>query len=426
MKRQKAYQWSRLDNAAKIFPPSSTVRDPKVFRFACELTEPVDPELLQQALDETLEQFPFYQSVLKKGLFWYYLESTDQRPLVSPEHEVPCAMLYKGEGRDLLFRVTWYKCRINLEVFHALSDGTGALHFLRMMVYHYLLRAHADEFADGIPPINYDASGPQKVDDSFSRYFGSGAKGRLEQGPRAFHLHGDRLPDGALSILEGELQLNPLLARAKEQGTTLTVFLAAVLMQAIQKQMSQHELRRPVVVSVPVNLRNYFPSATARNFFTVLNVSYDFSQGDGSLQDIIRKIDADLKANLTKEALALRLNRLAALEHTMLLRVMPLIFKIPVLKASHWAAARQVTAAFSNIGRVDMPEPMHRYIRLFDAFLSTQRMQAVMTSFDGRFLITFTAPFVSPEVQRSFFRILTGMGLEVTITSNYLDVEGMD
>lgn len=426
MKRQKAYQWSRLDNAAKIFPPSSSVRDPKVMRFACELMEPVDPAVLQSALDETLEQFPFYQSVLKKGLFWYYLESTNQHPTVTKENEIPCAMLYKGEGRDLLFRVTWYQCRINLEVFHALSDGTGALHFLRMMVYHYLLRAHAQDFAGQIPPINYDASGPQKVDDSFSRYFGSGARGRLEHGPKAFHLKGDRLPNGTLSILEGEFQLDALLAKAKEQNTTLTVFLTAILMQAIHSQMSLRELRHPVVVSVPVNLRKYFPSETARNFFTVLNVSYDFCKGDGSLQDIICKLDAQLKTNLKKEALALRLNRLAALENSIPLRVMPLILKIPVLKISHWAAAREVTAAFSNIGRVDMPQPMHRYIRVFDAFLSTQRMQAVMTSFGGRFLITFTTPFVSPEVQRNFFRILTQMGMDVTITSNYLDVEGMD
>ena len=62
-------KWNRLDNAAKIFPPTSTKRDTKVFRFACELTEPVEEPLLQQALDQTLELFPFYRSILKKGLF---------------------------------------------------------------------------------------------------------------------------------------------------------------------------------------------------------------------------------------------------------------------------------------------------------------------------------------------------------------------
>ncbi len=62
-------KWSRLDNAAKIFPPNSSARDSKVFRFFCELREPVDPQVLQSALDETVRQFPFYCSVMKRGLF---------------------------------------------------------------------------------------------------------------------------------------------------------------------------------------------------------------------------------------------------------------------------------------------------------------------------------------------------------------------
>ena len=66
--------WQRLDNAAKIFPSNSTKSDTKVFRFCCELTEPVDPVLLQPALEATLESFPLYRAVLKRGLFWYYFE----------------------------------------------------------------------------------------------------------------------------------------------------------------------------------------------------------------------------------------------------------------------------------------------------------------------------------------------------------------
>lgn len=49
MSRQ-SLKWSRLDNAAKIFPSTSSKQDPKVFRFACELCEPVDPEVLRRAL----------------------------------------------------------------------------------------------------------------------------------------------------------------------------------------------------------------------------------------------------------------------------------------------------------------------------------------------------------------------------------------
>lgn len=41
--------WTRLDNAAKIFPSAPRRGDTQVFRFSCELTTPVIPALLQRA-----------------------------------------------------------------------------------------------------------------------------------------------------------------------------------------------------------------------------------------------------------------------------------------------------------------------------------------------------------------------------------------
>lgn len=71
---QKSADWTRLDNAAKIFPPTSNKQDTKVFRFACQLSEWVDRDILQQATERSLDVFPIFRSVLKHGLFWYYLE----------------------------------------------------------------------------------------------------------------------------------------------------------------------------------------------------------------------------------------------------------------------------------------------------------------------------------------------------------------
>lgn len=90
--------WSRLDNAAKIFPPTSTKRDTKVFRFVCELTEPVDSGILQSALEETIQEFPLYRSILKKGLFWYYLEESNLRPQVEKESLPACSPIYNQDG----------------------------------------------------------------------------------------------------------------------------------------------------------------------------------------------------------------------------------------------------------------------------------------------------------------------------------------
>ena len=77
--------WWRLDNAAKIFPSTSSAHDSKVFRFFCELKEEVEPAALQTALDRTMERFPLYRCVLKRGWFWYYLEDSPLPAVARPE-----------------------------------------------------------------------------------------------------------------------------------------------------------------------------------------------------------------------------------------------------------------------------------------------------------------------------------------------------
>ena len=94
--------WRKLDNAALAFPPATDKNDTRVFRMYCELKETVDPEILQTALDHTMEKYPLYQAVLRKGLFWYYLERRDIRPLVKPETETPCSDLYVPDKKSLV------------------------------------------------------------------------------------------------------------------------------------------------------------------------------------------------------------------------------------------------------------------------------------------------------------------------------------
>ena len=46
--------WSSLDNAALIYPSASEKADHQVFRVCCELYDPVDPAILQTALEQTM------------------------------------------------------------------------------------------------------------------------------------------------------------------------------------------------------------------------------------------------------------------------------------------------------------------------------------------------------------------------------------
>ena len=119
--------WLRLDNVGKIFPSTSSKRDTGVFRLSCEIDELVQPALLQEALDKTLEQFPHFLYIMRSGFFWYYLEASELKPAVHMENKGVCAPLFHRNKHTLLFDVSYYENRIHVEVYHALADGTGAI-----------------------------------------------------------------------------------------------------------------------------------------------------------------------------------------------------------------------------------------------------------------------------------------------------------
>ena len=418
-KKSAARAWTRLDNAAKIFPPSNMGTNTSVFRFSCTLKEMVQPELLQQALDKAVEKFPAYLVVMKSGAFWYYFEETGQKPKVVPETRAVCGPLWEEESRELLFEVSWFKERINLEMFHALTDGTGAVAFLKTIVYYYLLAAHPDGFGETPPVLPEEASEAARSSDSFRKYYKPvhGKKGK-KGGPRAWNIRGQGAGREDLLIIEGVAPVKAVLDAAHSFGTTMTVYLTAVFIEALRKEMPASAERRPVVLGVPVNLRPYFPSDTVRNFFGMIDVSYNYHDRNGKFGDVVSEIDRAFKEELTREKLEIRMNKLSGLEHNLAAQLAPLPFKNLVLKLAKLSAERNETAVISNVGKAVMPPEMMGYIDRFSAFASTLKLQLTILSCGDRLSLGFTSAFQGTEIQKNFFRALTAAGIPVEIYCN--------
>ncbi|WP_312810628.1 hypothetical protein [Sedimentibacter sp.] len=423
MKNKKVTDWKKLDNAAKIFPPNSKKSDTKVFRFACELYDSVDKNALQNALNITVDAFPLYKSIIKSGLFWYYFEMSHFKPMVMEENLPPCSPLYDKNNKTLLFRVMYYKKRISFEVYHALSDGAGALQFFKTLIFHYIIIKYEYKFKDKIPHLDIEASVAQKMDDSFQKYYSSSAVGVKKKSVTAYKLRGMKIPEYRISVIEGLVPVDSIIQKVKEYNTSLTIFLAAILMCAINEEIPIRHKKRSVVLSIPVNLRNYFYSETARNFFGVINVSYNFAAGSSDLREVIEHLKKEFKENLTEEILAKRINNLSSLEHNFLLRAIPLGIKDIALKIANSVVDRSYTSTLSNVGKVVVPDEIKQFISSFDIFVSTNKLQACVCSYENKLRISFTSAFVSTEIQRRFFKQLTSLNLPVIIESNIVNEE---
>ncbi|MBH1940081.1 hypothetical protein I5677_04120 [Mobilitalea sibirica] len=422
MTKKMPVEWTRLDNAAKIFPPTTNEKDTKVFRFVCELKDDIEQKSLQEALDKTMVLFPFYRSVLRRGVFWYYFESTDIKPVVMEEHKLPCSMLYHHNRRNLLFEVTYYKKRINLEVYHSLTDGTGALGFLKTLLYYYIIIKYKEDFGDKLPTLDYDASISQKMDDSFLKNYNGDQIPKRFKLTKAYHIMGRRSIDNRLKVIEGVMPVKEVIDLAHRYDTTMTIYLTALFLKAIHQEMPLRSRRYPVVLSVPVNLRTYFPSVTARNFFTTINIRYNFSKMGDDLEDILKEVKEGFARELTQDKLREHMNRLSALEHNAFMRVVPLFLKDVVLRFANFLNDRGITAALSNVGKVNVTEELSTYIHMFDCFTSAKRPQICICSFGNNLVISFASPFVGTDIQKNFFRMLSQEGISITVASNTKEV----
>ena len=259
--------------------------------------------------------------------------------------------------------------------------------------------------------------------DSFQKYYSGRREGKRTPFRTAYRIHGPKVAEYRIRVIEGVLPVDAVLRKAREYHTTVTVFLTAVLMRAIYEEMTVRERKKRMVLTIPVNLRQYFASGSARNFFSLIAIAYQFSRQPAELEDIICYVDECFKQELTTERLEERLNSLGALEHNVFARIAPLIFKDLCLRIAYQISTLTETATLSNIGRVDMPEEMREEIRLFDVFVSTDKLQICMCSYRNNMVISFTSPFVSTDIQKNFFRTLTEMGIEAEIAMNPIDEE---
>jgi NRPS condensation-like uncharacterized protein len=420
MRNQKYVEWTRLENASKIYPATWTPRDTKVFRIACELAEEVKPELLQSALDQTIEDIPVYKSVLRRGMFWYYLEKSDIRPEARIESNTVCAPIYTGQRDTLLFRVSYFKNRINLEVFHALSDGTGALRFLQTLLYRYMILVDQDKFINTAASSD-NASISGLMDDSFGKHFvgGSSKKNRLDvESARAYQIHGTRFDDSRLSLIEGAMSAKKVLDEAHKSNVSLTVFLTSLYIYAIIKEMRARGRKYPIVLTVPVNLRQYYESVTVRNFFSFISVSYRCNGAD-DLSTVIQGMSERFKKALTVDQLSDQSNKYMSIERNLFTRIVPLPIKDFVARRVVKSSARHTTSFISNIGRIAMPLEFEPFIRQFSVCMSAVRPQMTLCSFGDRLVVSIASPYRETDIQRNFFRLLSNYGIEVELSSNF-------
>ena len=408
--------WYRVDNVAKVFLASANERDTRSFRISCTLTDEVNPEILNSALLIAAKERPQYQVTILEGFFWHYMDPTDDIPVAHEESERPCPMLIGSKTFGKLhYKVTYYRNRINLDIFHAITDGNGAFEYLNLIVNHYLKLSHPDTFPD--VTVSSGASEADLSEDSFKQFYGKkkGSKGLVPK-RKAYHIRGVKHLYNQVQFMEVHMPLKDVLAKSKETGVTLTSYIGTLLMMSIYRDMPALKRIMPITISMPVNLRNYYPSNTARNFFNSVCVSHIFKH-DESFNDVAKLYNNDLKAQLTPEAISRQMDGYERFENFLFVKMVPLFIKNPVVNIVAKKNNRNVSAVLSNLGKLEVPKEVSQYVKSYVAFCSTSSLFVVADSYGDELVLGISSAYRNTRVLKNFITSFSKEGIPVTLYS---------
>ena len=421
----KSLRWMKLDNAAKIYPAAKRRTWTNYFRLSANLSEPIDLPVLRAALDVTVRRFPSMAVRLRRGAFWYYLEQIPKAPEIQAEKSCPLQHVPFDSVRKCAFRVLVYKDRIAVEFFHAVTDGTGGLIFLKTLLAEYL----SEKYGINVPAEKgvlgrLEEPDEEELEDSFLRYAGDVKASRREA--TAWHLSGTPEPDGYVNLITMMLRVPEVKACAKEHGVSVTELLCAAMMQALDNlqaekvRLRQH--RKPVKVTVPVNLRNLFPSHTLRNFASYVNVEIDPRLGSYTFEEICQLVHHTMGLGNDAKAMRAKIATNVASEKSPVLRVMPLFVKNIAMKAVFDAVGEcKACLCLSNLGVVQVPQIMRPYIRRIDFVIGPQANaphNCGIATWGDTMYVSCVRNIKEPELELHFYRVLQSLGLHVTVESN--------
>ena len=420
-KKEKKLYWRRLDNSAKIFPISAGRKYSTVFRLSVILKEKINPNVLEKAVNMALEQYKSFKVRMKTGFFWYYLEENQKKPIIEEEKDYPCQYINPRTNNNYLFKVTYFENKINIDIFHALTDGNNGTTFFKEIVYNYLELMYPEVFQEERRARNLEIV-EYNTEDSYIKNYDKKAKTNASS-KKAYVLKGNFIRLGAVSAIHEMIDLNALKEESKKYEATITQYLTAVLIYSIyEENYKKSKIKNPIKVCIPVNLKKYFASKTMSNFFSYITLEANMEDKNmDTFEKILEFVKADFKSRLVEEEIIKTMSANVKLGNNPIVRIVPLELKKLLVRLSYIEIRKYTTITFSNIGRIGIIGKYQDYIDYFLFLIapeSVEKIKCSSCSFGDKMVFTFTSILDNNKIQKRFYEFLKDRNIKVEIESN--------
>lgn len=412
--------WFALDNAATIYPATKKLNWNCIFRIAVILKDEIKPEVLKEALSHMVKRFPSFFVKLRKGLFWHYFERVENYDVIEEENDFPCRPIKLYNTEKPAFRVLYFKKRIALEVFHGVSDGGGALKFLKSLVAEYLsLQGHEIEKTDGVLSLE-DVPMKEELEDSFEKNFKK-KSGISRKEDSSYHYIPNKTLPNYLNIIHGIIPVEDIKTVSKFYGFSVTEYLTAVLIYSFYKQLKKPS-KKPIKISVPITLRPIFDSNSLRNFSLYTIFGIKANRMDYTFDEVAEEIRGKLKSGIEKDTLSKILSQNVKDAKNPIIKFLPSALKESVLNIAFYLFGQtKMATSLTNVGIVSVPESMKEHIERFEVILGYMPMHHLLVgvcSFDNLLNVSLSADTREKGVARTFFTTIASHGVRVRVECN--------
>ena len=417
--------WLKLDNAAKMYPVLSNSEFTAVYRLSVRLKERVKILSLLQAVRAIENRFPYYKMQLKKGFFWYYLEHINVPITVQQDRGIMCRKFKKGTDNNLLIRILVKENRINIEFSHILTDGAGAIEFLKTLLITYFssIGINIPENLNYIHPDGRVLK--EELEDSYHKYFKKNIP-RVSNLPKSFHLPYKLKSSSRFHTMTVILPKDQVKNLAKRYPVSSNIYLVAIYLYTLQNvyrelNASQQQKNNKILrIQVPVNLRNIFPSKSMRNFTLFILPEIDLRLGVYSFDEIIKKVYHSMELEKDEKLFSRIISRNVGNEKNKILRSIPLFIKKIILKLKYYSlGAKLYSGELTNMGKLDLTPRLNN---LIDSVAlvppppnKALKIDCGVIGFENKLVLTFGNITRSKNFEEKFLNILSNHGINYEI-----------
>ncbi len=407
-----------LDCSATVYPYLATKKVNQIFRMALELDETIDPDVLRRAVRDLPRRFPTMFVTLRCDRDTYRLQTMQNgEAAVCAEPDVYCQPFRLVNGGNLL-RVTYKGNRLGIEVFHSISDGAGGMILLKSIAAEYY-RAKGEEIPCecGVCSANEPAQ-TYETQDSFRANYDPSIAGVSRAAKHAFQF-AEKGPFEPWHQTEIRIPLDSLKAVTKAHGATITEYAAAVYLDILRA--AAKDSKKPVVLSVPINLRPFFDSRTLRNFSLYFLASVPQDKAEPTFDDILRNVHAQLQAGTDKELLRRTIRQNVSQADLPIFVKSPRFVKKAILRVGAAMYGEGLyTSTFSNLGIFRLPEALAKHVVSFHAMLGespVNHVKILSYCYDGVISLMFSSRLVTRELESAMCDRLRREGVEFEVVT---------